>query len=132
MPARELHRSAFPAVVASDCNPGSAVKFDAGDFDRQVVAIASQNLEPVGITLATALQGGAVTVLDDESLVKVTAGASLGAGADVGVASTNGSLGPVSGASGSVVYRVGKSTSAAAAGEVFSLYIRPRQLSGLA
>lgn len=131
MPAKELHRNALPAVVASDCNPGLAVKLDAGDVDRQVVPLATSNAEPIGISLATALQGKAVTILDGLSVVKVTAGASLGAGTDVGVASTNGTLGPVSGASGSTVYRVGKSTSAAAAGEKFSLYVKPKQVSGL-
>jgi hypothetical protein len=63
--------------------------------------------------------------------VRVPAGGSLGHGADVGVASTNGALGPVSAASGVARYRVGQALTAAAAGETFSLYVNPKQLSGL-
>jgi hypothetical protein len=130
MAAFELHRNELPAVAASDINPGRVVKLDVGDTQRQVVPVATNTGEPFGVALATGLQGKAVTIEELGSVVKVPAGASLGAGADVGVASTNGALGPVSAASGSVVHAVGKSLSAAAAGEQFSLYVRPRQLSG--
>lgn len=130
MPAKELHRFGYPAVAASDMNAGRVVNLTTGDVDRQVSPIATSNIEPFGIALATALQGKAVTIMEDGDTIKVTAAASLGAGADVGIASTNGALGPVSGASGSTIWRVGRSVSAAAAGETFSLYIRPRTLSG--
>ncbi len=130
MAAFELHKNEFPAIAASDLNPGRVVKLDVGDTQRQVVPVATSNGEPLGVALATGLQGKPVTIELNGSIVKVVAGGSIGAGADVGVASTNGSLGPVSGASGSVVFTVGKAMSAAAAGESFSLYVRPRQLSG--
>lgn len=128
MPARELHRSGFPAKAASAINAGVPVRLNTGDVDREVLPCASANVEPFGIALATAGAAEALTVMDQGNLVKVTAIASLGAGQDIGVASSNGALGVVSGASGSVVWSIGKSHSAAAAGEVFSLYIRPRQL----
>lgn len=132
MPAFELHRGGFPAIAGSNVNDHVAVQHDVGDTQRQVLPAASKNVEPVGVTLASAVAGNPVTVFDYGNVVKVTAGASLGAGSEVGVASTNGALGPVAGASGSVVWSVGRSETAAAPGEVFSLYVRPRQLSGLA
>lgn len=131
MPVKELHRGGFPAKAASAINPGQVVALNGGDTEREVVPVTSAAVEPFGIALATAaLPQDAVTVLEEHSIVKVTAAASLGANALVGIASNNGALGPIAGASGSVVHSVGRSVSAAAAGEVFGLYIRPRQLSG--
>jgi hypothetical protein len=133
MPAFELHRSGFPAKAASAVGALVAVSHDTGDTQRQVLPVSTVNVEPFGVTLATAVNAGdAVTVLERGNVVKVTAIASLGAGADIGVASSNGALGLVAAASGVVKWAVGKSMSAAAAGEVFSLYVNPRQLGGLA
>lgn len=129
MPAFELHRSGFPAKAASAMGAQIAVSHDVGDTQRQVVAIATNNVEALGVTLATAANAGdAITVLDRGNVVKVTAMASLGAGADIGVASTNGALGLVTSASGVVKWAVGKSQTAAAAGETFSLYVNPKPI----
>lgn len=131
--ARESHNGLIePALkAASAMSPRTAVKLDT--VANQVVAVASRNQEPLGLTgAASAAQGLPVVTYGPGNVVKAIAGASLGYGADIGVASTNGALGPVSAASGSVVWRVGVAREPAAAGEVFSLYINPRQLSGLA
>lgn len=140
--AMELYRWTFPGIAASAIRAGDAVGFPVGSggLERQVVPLASWNLEPFAVALATANYAAAtppfsagVPLVDAGNTLKVTAGASLGAGADIGIATTAGSLimGPVVGAAGTVVWRVGKAVSAAAAGEVFSLYVSPRQLSGL-
>lgn len=133
MPAFELHRSGFPALAASALSAGQLVSHDTGDTQRQVVPIATVNVEPLGVALASAANpGDAVTVMDRGSVVKVLAAASLGAGADVGNVGATTSLGLVAGASGVVKWAAGKSMTAAAAGEVFSFYVNPRQLGGLA
>lgn len=130
--AFELHRSALPGIAASAINAQSVVTHDIGDTQRQFLPVSTSGLEPVGVALATAVNpGDGVTVHDAYNVVKIVAAASLGAGANVGVASTNGQLGIVAGASGVTTWRVGKSLSAAAAGETFSLYVNPRQLSNL-
>lgn len=132
--AFELHRvPGLPGIAASAINSGQAVTPDVGDVQRQFLPIATVNIEPFGVARATAVTAGdAVTVYDTGHVVRAVAAASLGHGADVGVATTNGALGPVVAASGVVKWFVGKSLSAAAAGETFSLSIRPRQSGGLA
>lgn len=128
---REIHRSGYPAVAASAVNAGAAVTVASGS-DSRVAPVATANVRPLGIALATgATVGLAVTVLDEGNTAVVTVGASVGRGAEIGVASTNGALGPVAGASGSVVYSVGQSVSAGDADQDISLYVNPRQLSGL-
>jgi hypothetical protein len=135
--AMELFRWTFPAIAASAIGAGAAVRWTASALERQVIPIASANLEPAGIALATCSFAGATPpftaacpLVDAGNTIKVTAIGSVGVGGDVGVASTNGGLAPVSGASGAVVWRVGKAVSPADVGEVFSLYVSPRQLSG--
>lgn len=121
----------LPFTAASDINPGRVVSLDTG-IDRGVVPLATNNVEPQGVVgPATALRTEAVTVYGEGDVIEVTACASIGAGADVGVASTNGQLGLVTGASGITRYRVGKSVNSAAAGEKFSLYVKTKQLSNL-
>jgi hypothetical protein len=132
--AFELFRNTFPGIAASAINAGAAVALAAASgVERQVEPIATCNVEPFAVALASA--GGtsltqALPCVDILNTVKVTAIASLGVGADIGVASTNGGLAPVAAASGVDVWRVGKSVGAAAAGEIFGLYVSPRKLSG--
>jgi hypothetical protein len=129
--AFKLHRTSFPGIAASAVSAGQAVTLASGG-DRNVAPIVNSSVEPFGIALASAASvGDGVAVLDDNNVEIVIAAASLGRGADVGVVGATTSLGPVSAASGSAVYRVGKSLSAAAAGEEFSIYVNPKQLSGL-
>lgn len=114
-------QNALPFVAASNIEPYSTVQLDTA-ADRQVVLASAASVEPHGLVgPATALQGEAVTVYGEGAVVEAVAAASLGAGANVGVGSTNGHLGPV--ASGSV--RVGKSLEAAGAGEKFSVLLNP-------
>lgn len=134
--AMELYRWTFPAIAASAINNGAAVGWTASALERQVVPIATVNIEPAGISLATANYAAAtppfsaaVPLVDQGNTIKVTAIGSTGVGADIGVASTNGGLAPVAAASGIDIWRVGKAVSPAAAGEVFSLYVSPRMLS---
>lgn len=131
--AHENHQGFIePALIAASAmNPRTAVKLDT--IEGQVVPVATKGVEPMGLTgAASAPLGGAVVVYGPGNIVKAVAGASLGANTPIGVASTNGALGPVAGASGSAVWQVGTSRTAAGAGERFSLYVNPRQLSGLA
>ncbi|GAC1348384.1 MAG: hypothetical protein NVSMB18_36410 [Acetobacteraceae bacterium] len=137
--AFELYRWTFPGTAASLIGAGAALQLSASAVERQFIPISSTNIEPFGVSLATAAQAGAtppftaaVPVVDAGNTIKITAGASLGAGADVGVANASSSwAAPVVGASGVAVWRVGRSVQPAAAGEVFGLYVSPRQLSGL-
>jgi len=131
--AFELHRNHFPGIAASVINAGQVVALAPGDTQRTVVPVATQlpisaaSSVPLGIALATsASPGNAVSILDALNVVKVSAAASIGAGAPVGLASSNGGFGPIT-ASGSWV--VGQSVTAAAAGEVFSVYVNPRPIT---
>lgn len=129
---RFLQDGGFPGIAASGINSGAALQLSASAVERQFLPIACSNIEPFGVALASA--GGtsltqAIAVIDQGNTVKVTAIASLGCGADIGVASTNGGLGPVEAASGILVWAVGKAMQSAGAGELFGLYVKPKQLS---
>lgn len=131
--AFELHRTAFPGIAASNLVPRTVVKLADGSQDRAVCGATNNTEMPLGISLASGLRGEAVTVHDRGNVVKVVAAASLGVGADVNLAAAGThSLAPVAGASGAARWSVGQAVSSAAAGEVFSLYVNPRQLSNLA
>lgn len=133
MPARELHRHAISAKAASAMSVGQVVGYDVADTSFQVVPLATINVEPLGIALASVSNpGDAVTIIDRGNVIKVQAAASLGAGADIGVVGATTSLGLAAAASGVAKWAVGKSLSAAAAGETFSLHVNPKQLGGLA
>lgn len=141
--AFELYRWTFPGIAGTLIGAGNALQLVvatalAGPVERTFVPISTVNVEPFGIALATGAPAAAsppfsagLPVVDLGNTIKVVAAASLGVGADVGIASggTVG-LGPVVGVAGSVVWRVGKAVSPAAAGEIFGLYVNPRQLSG--
>lgn len=132
--AFELYRFTFPGIAASAINSGAALALAASAVERQFVPIATSNVEPFGVALASA--GGtsltqALPVVDALNTIKVTAIASLGAGADIGVASTNGGLAPVAAASGVLVWAVGKAMGPAVAGEIFGLYVKPVRLSAV-
>lgn len=118
------------AKAASAISDRQPVQVDTA-ADGQVVLAATHNVEPFAFTDASAVQGGAVTVYGEGCVVRAIAAASLGAGANVGIGSTNGRLAPVSGASGVTRFRAGKSLENAADGDSFALYISPRQLSNL-
>lgn len=130
----EQRKTGIAFTAASAINPFSVVTI-IGAANRSVLAVnssASAALRPLGVVgAATALAGEAVTVYDDGAIVEAVAGASLGAGGELGVASTNGTIAPVAGASGVTRWSVGQALESAAAGEHFSLYVRPRQISNV-
>lgn len=108
----------------------------ASSVDERVIGAASVNEEVVGFTIATVATGGDPAQVAFRGKVKAIALASLGAWANVGVASTNGKLGPIavgglSTALGSALgaaglrFQVGIALEAAAAGDVFTVLLRP-------
>lgn len=142
--ARVLHREPRQALkAASAAAPYQTFKLDTAAED-QIVAAATNTDRPFGISDASVAQGQRVTVYEDGNIVKAVAAASLGHGGEVGVATfgvasaaqgnalaTITQLGPVTGASGVSKWAVGVAMENAAAGEVFSVYVSPRQLSNL-
>jgi hypothetical protein len=92
----------------------------------KVVLAASVNDRPVGFTVATGASAGHPIAVVTRGFVKAIAAASLGAGNEVGVASTNGALGPVAAASGLTKWVVGEAQQSAAAGDTFTVELRPR------
>jgi hypothetical protein len=123
-----LHRDTFPKIVASAALVANVpVKPLAGTADKVVLA-ASVNDYPLGFTIASGASAGNPIAIVTEGVVKAICSASVGAGAEVGVASTNGGLGPVSGASGLTKYVVGEAQNSAAAGDTFSVQLRVRQI----
>lgn len=128
--AFELHRhEGFPGKAASQVNARQPVRLV--NAERGVGPATDNTVEVFGIAGATAAPGEAVTVYDAKHVAKAVAAASVGAGANVGVASPNGALGPIAGASGAARHRVGQTVQEAREGEVVSVYVNPQQLSGL-
>lgn len=128
--AHQDHKGYIDSLkAASAVQARKVVSLDT--VDNQVVPVATNNVRPFGQVDASAAQGEQVTVYGENNVVKLVAAASVGHGAEVGVASTNGDIGPIAGASGITRFAVGQTRSAAAAGEVVSVYVKPRQLSNL-
>ena len=123
------HKSVFPGVAASAINPNQLVKLVDGE--RRVAPIASHNEEPIGIAFASSGVGEGAAIPEEMSLAEGVAGASLGGGARVMIGSTNGALVLAAGASGVTRFSVGHTTRPAAAGEVITVRVAPRQLSNL-
>lgn len=121
-------------IAASQVNPYTPVKL-AGTSALCVVPLATASERPFGFVTATAgasglLQGETVTVYEESNIVKGIAAASLGVGQEVMVGSSNGVLVPAVAASlfaASGHWVVGFSESPAAAGDVFSVYVKPRK-----
>ena len=127
--AHYRHTETLPKLSASAISPKLPVK-ESGTKDTVVLATVKTD-HPLGVTIAsTASPGDALAVVTD-GVVRAICAASVGAGVDVGVASTNGGLGPVVAASGVRNFAVGISQTAAAAGDTFSVLLRPRELPGL-
>lgn len=126
---------ALPYTAASAINPFQTVVLDStatSTNKRAVTPVATNNVEPVGISgPATALPGESVTIYKPGALVEAISVASIGAAQDVGVSSSNGALGAVSGASGITRYRTARTVEPAGAGERFTVEINPKQLSNL-
>lgn len=115
----------LPKIAASAILPNRPVKDDT--TADQVLPCATKTDRPRGMTQASAGAADPVAVYTS-GVVNAVAGASLGAGAEVGVASTNGALGPVAAASGLEIFAVGTSQDAAVAGEVFAVDLTFRSI----
>lgn len=134
------HGRVLPFVAGSAIAQGAAAQMPiASSRNEVVIPAASSGQDMIGLTIATqATYGLEVSILID-GVGKARAAASVGAGALVAPASTNGHLGPVL-ASGALAsfgasaglqparYAVGRSLVAAAAGEYFAVLVQPRQV----
>lgn len=104
--------------------------------DNQVTVASTPNLDCIGVTYTASLATyGYACNVAVEGEVKVWFAASTGAGARVGVASTNGAVGPVnpsgpapSGAGTARIYSVGFTETAHAAGDLGTIHLDPRQI----
>lgn len=119
----------FPGVAASNIPAGAPVKL-AGSGNRAFVqaTIGDVAFGVLDLAQGAATAGDAITVKEQGAVVEAIAGASLGQGPVT--VNASGLFVPVAGASGALRTCVGEAVStAAAAGEHFSLYVRPRVLS---
>jgi hypothetical protein len=122
------HKHVLPRQAASAIRDYVPVK--AAGADTAVLAAAATD-QVLGFTIASAASPGDSLAVVHQGVVKALCAASVGAGVEVSVASTNGGLGPVAaGASGVDRQAVGISQGAAAAGEIFSVLLRPRNIGG--
>jgi hypothetical protein len=116
-------QDAFPYKAASGVGQYVPVSHSASSNEFVLAIASSMTAESIGVTVATAASPGDPVAVQMRGVAKVIAAASTGQGANVGVASSNGAVGPL-GASQSV-QRVGIAQTAAVAGEVFSILLRP-------
>lgn len=136
------HGQVLPYVAASAIGQGVvAVMPLASAADEKIIPQASGGFagRVVGITAATVASPGDPAAIVWTGVAKARAAASVGAGAPVGAASTNGALGPIMpsgilasfGASAGLQqnrYAVGFAKTSAAAGEYFSVVIDPHSV----
>lgn len=130
--AYELHldNHVFSGIfAATTINPRSAVRI-AGTTVPLAIPVASSLDVVDGVTGAGTTASGAQTVVYfDGNVVKMKAGASLGAGQDVAVGSSNGVVwgGAASIFAASLHWIVGKSLAPAATGEIVSVFVKTRR-----
>lgn len=129
--AFELHRPGFQHAFYCASNIASniarvPVKLSASSADT-VLAAGTNADRPFGMVGGPATRAEHVTVYEEGNYVKAIAVASLGANTEVTIASSNGALGPDAPIAASGHWAVGISMSAAGAGEVFTLYVKPRK-----
>lgn len=124
-----------PKIAASALNQYVVVTPDT-TTDNQVQVASTQNLDAIGVVYqATVPTYGYAVNIAVEGYVKVYFAASTGAGARVGVASTNGAVGPVipsgpvpSGPATARIYSVGRALEAHAAGDIGVIRLDPREI----
>jgi hypothetical protein len=112
-------------ILASNvlATQGQGVRLNGGVVDS-VVPVTSAASEPHGALLGLASQGDSVGVYGRGQIVKMTAGASLGFGANVNYnGATNGVTLVASGS-----WRIGKLLANAVAGDVVPVHVDPVQL----
>jgi hypothetical protein len=116
------HREVLPRVAASAVAAGQPVRTSASAA-MQVVPLPSANQRVLGIAVATAATYNTGVAVQTEGVAKCVAGASVGVGALLAQGSSNGALVPAITASAHFI--VGESQGAAAAGEYFSVLLKP-------
>lgn len=126
----------FPGVAATGIKLWDAVTLASSvTQDRAVAPVASHNQLPLGIAQASAGTGASlpqsVTVQGVGSLLKVTAGATVAVGQDVHQTVGSSAYAGVTGASGSTKFAIGQAVTPANPGELFTVYINPRIISGI-
>jgi hypothetical protein len=114
----------LPQRAASQTNSNVAVVVSASQADYVVPAANATAGVLLGLSIATAASPSDPVAVQFDGVGKAIAAASVGVGALVGVAAASaGGLAPV--ASGSNNQAVGVSRTSAAAGEYFSVLLRP-------
>ncbi len=127
-----INTNEYPGIAASAIQDRQVVTITTSE--RGVIPCSgATNQLPHGIEGrgASAALGEGVAIYGQGNYAKAIAAASLGAGADIAVVGATRSLGLAAGASGALRYSVGQSVTAAAAGEVFTLYVNPRAMSAV-
>lgn len=134
--AHHMDRYNLPLKAASAINQNVPVTFNAAAsaLSETVIRAGSVNDDVLGMSIASAAAGAEVAV-SFYGVTKGVAGASLGAGARLGVGSTNGILIPLtasniaSAANGTGLrYTVGRALKNAAAGDVIPIVLDPTQI----
>lgn len=129
-------KAALAIQAASAINPYSPVKL-VGTNNLLVIPAATNSDEVFGFSGAGTHGASGINSIDacpvyePGNVAKAVCAASVGVGADLAIASTNGALGPIVRNAGSAVWTVGKSLTPAAPGERLSVFIKPRLLGGL-
>lgn len=120
-------------AAATDLVPRTPVKL-GGTSGLLAIPIATAADYPIGVTanatyVASTNDGTReqVVVYFSQNVRKLRAAGSVGAGADVFVSSTNGGVGPSGIIVASSHFIIGQTQSAAAAGEIVSVFINPRK-----
>lgn len=134
--AQNINPVTYPLKAASAIAQYVPVMFlpGASALTEVVQRAGSINDDVFGMTIATIASPGDEVAVAFGGQVKAVAGASLGAGARVGVGSTNGILIPItpSGAASVAAYPlryvVGRAVKNAAAGDIFTIVLQPEQI----
>lgn len=132
-------KNTLPKIAASALAQYVVVQGDT-TTDEQVYTAGSNNVDLIGVSLASVPTYGYAAAIAVEGVVKILVAASVGANARVTVASSNGAIGPISasgvlpsgvGPSGNEQlprYSIGVTQSARAAGEYASVFLDPREI----
>ncbi len=136
MPFTRLNPAAFPGIAATQVIANAPVRLStvATAPERGVQPVPTNNVKPDGYTHAGASYLRPVAMHERGEVVEAIAAASLGVG-PVMIGTANAStvrLIPAAAASGVERWSVGDAVTPAGDGEYFSLYVNPRQISGLA
>lgn len=117
----------LPVTAATGILPRQFLTF-GGTSGLLAIPAGSLNIRPYWYGgIGTTPSGAQVPCDEAGQIVKALAAASVGAGAEVGIGSTNGGLAPLALVAASGHWAVGISMSPADAGEIFSVDFRPRK-----